>query len=87
MDCRHPFTELDQVFLSLCDEARLPCHILLNKADKLSNNEKTKVLQKTVSPFIVQIQNCSFQFFSALRYTGLDELKNKLLEWITLSEM
>lgn len=87
MDCRHPFTELDQVFLALCETGNRPCHILLNKADKLSNNEKSQVLQKIVKPFLKQYDNLSVQFFSAAGRQGLDELKRKLKEWADCHEM
>lgn len=87
MDCRHPFTPLDQVFLDLCTERGLPCHILLNKADKLSNNEKTNLLQKTVKPALADYEGLSAQFFSAATGQGLDEFKAKIIEWSSLTEM
>ncbi len=82
MDCRHPFTALDCQFLDLCRQANLPCHVLLNKADKLSNNEKAQILQKAVRPFLDKYAKLSTQFFSASNGMGLSELKTKLLEWI-----
>lgn len=82
MDCRHPFTELDQVFLDLCHMRDLPCHILLNKADKLSNNGKSQILQKIVKPILLRYANLSVQFFSAAQGLGLDELKQKMAEWM-----
>lgn len=87
MDCRHPFTELDQVFLELCEAAQLPCHVLLNKADKLSNNEKAQILQKVVNPVLKKHDKLSSQFFSATSRQGLDELKRKLNEWFKAQEM
>lgn len=81
MDCRHPFTDLDQVFLSICAESERPCHVVLNKADKLSNNEKNRIFQKILKPFLEQYDKLSWQFFSASTGKGLNELKTKVSEW------
>lgn len=83
MDCRHPFTELDQVFLDLCHMGNRPCHVLLNKADKLSNNDKTTLLKKTVKPFLESYDKLSIQFFSAVKGQGVVELKAKLQDWLS----
>ncbi len=85
MDCRHPFTALDQTFIKFCTESGLYCHVLLNKADKLSNNEKAQILHKNITPILLQYPQISFQFFSALSGNGLDELKAKIAEWAGLS--
>ncbi len=81
MDCRHPFTTLDQQFFSLTNLVNCPCHILLNKADKLSNNERNKIQAQQVMPFLLKQPLGSWQFFSALRGEGLEELKEKFREW------
>lgn len=82
MDCRHPFTELDLTFLDLCAIGNRSCHILLNKADKLSNNQKTQIMHKLVKPVLDEYNNLSIQFFSASNGQGLEELKTKLKDWI-----
>ncbi len=87
MDCRHAFTPIDQTFLAICAEAERPCHVLLNKADKLSNNEKARILQKTVKPFLAQYDRLSLQFFSAASGDGLSLLKAKISEWLAPDEM
>ncbi len=81
MDCRHPFTPLDQQFFRLTNEINCPCHILLNKADKLSNNEKSKVKQMLKTQILPEYAHITWQFFSALRGEGLDEMKGKFREW------
>ena len=86
MDVRHPFTPTDLLFLDLCVHAQRPCHILLNKSDKLSNNELAKVtsrlskLEKQKDHAII-----SSQFFSATSGKGLDELKEKFNHLVSLN--
>lgn len=80
MDVRHPLRPLDEQLLTYCDHAQLPVHILLNKADKLSNNAAHKVLEsvkkQTQSHFAV-----SSQLFSAAHKTGLKILYILLDQW------
>ncbi|MFK8068002.1 MAG: ribosome biogenesis GTP-binding protein YihA/YsxC [Gammaproteobacteria bacterium] len=78
MDIRHPMKEFDQSMLDWCDHINLPVHILLTKADKLSNNEAKKVLFQ-VQSMLSEIH--SLQLFSATKLTGLDELYALLDEW------
>ena len=46
MDCRRPFTELDQRLIDWFLPTGRPLHILLSKADKLSRQEQTQVLRQ-----------------------------------------
>ncbi|MCX7122606.1 MAG: ribosome biogenesis GTP-binding protein YihA/YsxC [Gammaproteobacteria bacterium] len=87
MDCRHPFTPLDQQFFSLTNQVNCPCHILLNKADKLSNNEKSKIKQTLLTKILPEHAHITWQFFSALRGEGLDEMKKKFREWVEHDEL
>jgi GTP-binding protein len=81
MDIRHPFKELDLQLLEYCDHRALPVHLLLNKVDKLSNNEKAKTLTQ-VKAFLTQYHNSvTFQVFSALKGIGLKELHSLLNQW------
>ena len=45
MDIRHPMKELDIRMLECCAERRLPAHVLLTKADKLSRSVAEKQLR------------------------------------------
>ena len=45
MDARHPLTPLDRQMLDWFTPTGKPVHILLSKADKLSNSEKTLTLR------------------------------------------
>ena len=83
MDIRHPLKDFDRKFLIWSTQSDLPVHILLNKSDKLTLHEIKQTLRKvsdTVSPCHNAV---SIQVFSALKGTGLDELKEKLNEWFS----
>lgn len=81
MDSRHPMKDLDQNILHWANRCRLPVHILLNKADKLSQLAIKQTLQK-VSRDIKEFGNeVSFQEFSALKGTGVNTLRKKLTQW------
>lgn len=81
MDIRHPLKEFDQDMLAWCNQCDLPVHILLNKADKLTQ----RVVKQTLEKAKVEIANYSnkvtVQTFSAVKGIGLEELRNKLDEW------
>jgi GTP-binding protein len=82
MDVRHPFTPLDETFLELCSSAGRPCHILLNKSDKLSNNELTKITQQIrMLEKLEKYAMMTWQFFSTVSGKGLEELEGKFNEW------
>lgn len=81
MDIRHPLTEYDQALLHWARGRRLPVHILLNKADKLTRGAGANVLlqvRKALDGFGV----ISVQTFSALNKQGLDECWSILDKWL-----
>ncbi len=78
MDIRHPMREFDTQMLTWCEAARIPCHVLLSKADKLNRGPAQSALLKVQRALP---DNCSAQVFSAARGTGLDELVAKLRDW------
>jgi GTP-binding protein len=78
MDIRHPMREFDQQMLDWCSSARIPCHILLTKADKLKRGPAQSTLLKLRRDLPA---NASIQVFSARDKTGLDELVEKLRVW------
>lgn len=81
MDIRHPLKEFDEDMLSWCSQCHLPVHILLNKADKLTRGAIENVLQKVREKTSIYPGTVTMQAFSALKGTGLEELKRKLDEW------
>ncbi|MCU0810391.1 MAG: ribosome biogenesis GTP-binding protein YihA/YsxC [Thiobacillaceae bacterium] len=81
MDARHPLTPLDQRMLDWFTPTGKPVHILLSKADKLSNSEKALTLRKlkqTLAPF----ENVSVQLFSSLSRLGADEAAGVIEGWL-----
>jgi len=81
MDARHPLTPLDQRMLDWFTPTGKPVHILLSKADKLSNSEKALTLRKlkqTLAPF----ENVSAQLFSSLSRLGADEAAGVIEKWL-----
>jgi GTP-binding protein len=86
MDIRHPLKEVDQQMLAWCTESHLPVHILLNKADKLTQSTIKKTSQQ-VSHVISNYPNgVTVQIFSALKGTGLEELREVLNQWFIYSK-
>lgn len=81
MDIRHPLKDLDWQLLEYCEHYALPVHILLNKADKLSKGAALKTSEKVKAALTPLGHSVSFQIFSALRGTGLDELRSLLDRW------
>ena len=81
MDARHPLTPLDQRMLAWFTPTGKPVHILLSKADKLSNGERTLTLrrvQKELEPFA----SVSVQLFSSLSRLGADEATEVIEGWL-----
>lgn len=81
MDIRHPLKEFDEDMLIWCSECHLPVHILLNKADKLTRGTIKNILHKIEEGIKNYPGIITVQAFSALKGTGLEELKKKLDEW------
>jgi GTP-binding protein len=85
MDSRHPLTDFDQQMLAWCEQAGLPAHLLLTKADKLSRGAAAAVLHKVRSRLAHEYQSTmqvTAQLFSALKRTGVAEAQEKLAEWM-----
>jgi GTP-binding protein len=82
MDVRHPLTELDQRMLDCCAARGLPAHILLTKADKLSRGAAKTVLQQTQKTLRTEYPQATAQLFSAQTGQGIDEVHQRLDEWL-----
>lgn len=78
MDVRHPLMPHDQQMMEWGASGRVPCHVLLNKADKLNRGAAKQTLQKVRAqlPGVVTVQ-----LFSAAKGDGLDELASVLCQW------
>ncbi|WP_109080759.1 ribosome biogenesis GTP-binding protein YihA/YsxC [Aggregatibacter aphrophilus] len=81
MDIRHPLKDLDQQMIEWAVSADLPILLLLTKADKLSQSERSKQV-KMVREAILSFQgDIQVEAFSALKRTGIDRLAAKLDSW------
>ncbi len=85
VDARRGLMELDLGMIRWLGERQTPIHIVLSKADKLTNQEKIETLRgvkRTVEPMVQQGHPISAQLWSALKKTGLEELETQLKTWI-----
>jgi len=82
MDTRHPMGPLDTQMLNWCAAAKLPVHILLSKADKLSRGAAGNTLQ-SVRPNAAKIcPGASAQLFSSTTRAGVAEARLQLDHWL-----
>ncbi len=81
MDIRHPFQGLDQAMLDWLLQSGLPAHVVLNKCDKLSRMQAQNTL-KQVKLTLDGYDMVSLQLFSATQKIGIDELRQKVFDWL-----
>jgi len=75
MDSRHPLKDTDWQMLEWGNTRAVTCHVLLSKADKLSQSEGSKVLRTVTT----ELQGrASVQLFSATSHRGVDESRKVL---------
>jgi len=83
VDIRHPLKEFDQMMIQWCNEAGMPLHILLTKADKLNRGAAQNALLKMKQ--LLDVKNnplLTIQTFSALKTTGVEQLREHLNRWL-----
>ncbi|MDN3556085.1 ribosome biogenesis GTP-binding protein YihA/YsxC [Halomonas maura] len=85
MDVRHPLSEFDQTMLGWADDQDMPVHILLTKADKLKAGAAKNALQQVRSRLREWEDLVSVQLFSALKKQGLEEVHQRLDDWLLSS--
>lgn len=83
MDIRHPMKLFDEQMITWAHNSGLHSHVLLNKADKLNNNEIKKTLMKVNKIINGLSESTTCQVFSALRKTGTKELSQVLTPWFS----
>jgi GTP-binding protein len=84
MDIRHPLTEFDQKMLDWCTVSKMPVHILLTKADKLSHGKGNSVLQQVKQHLSTLNGEISVQRFSSFNRLGIEDAKIRLNSWLEL---
>ena len=83
VDIRHPLKEFDLMMIDWCQQAQMPLHILLTKADKLKRGAAQNALLKLKKELDVKNDPLlSIQSFSALKSTGVDQLRERLNNWL-----
>lgn len=87
MDIRHPLKYFDEQMLIWAKDGELPVHVLLTKADKLKFGASKNALQQTKNQLNKLKLPFSIQLFSAQNKQGIDELSEKLAEWLTLPDI
>lgn len=86
MDIRHPLLEYDCFFLDWAAQLNKRIHILLTKADKLSNQQQRLALKKVENYFTNYSAEFSVQIFSALKGTGIDAARKVIAGWLALKD-
>lgn len=81
MDIRHPMKKFDEQMLTWAHESGMHSHVLLNKADKLNNNDTKKTLVQVTKEIAKYSDSTTCQVFSALRKTGTAELSKVISPW------
>lgn len=84
MDARRPLTELDRQMIGWFAGTGKPIHCLLTKSDKLTRQEQAKTLaaaRRTAGADFPGVP-ISFQLFSSLKKTGMDEAETVIDGWL-----
>lgn len=82
MDSRIPPTEIDLIMLDWTQQIGLPVHVLLTKSDKLKKGPAKAELLKLRQLLKEEYPHATAQLFSSLKRDGLNEVWNKLDEWM-----
>lgn len=82
MDSRMPPTEIDMVMLDWTLSLDLPVHVLLTKSDKLKKGPAQASLLKLQKMLKESYPHATAQLFSSLKRQGLDQVWQKLDEWM-----
>ncbi|MFK7954887.1 MAG: ribosome biogenesis GTP-binding protein YihA/YsxC [Lysobacterales bacterium] len=82
MDIRHPLKDFDLQFLKWCQRVNLPCHILLNKSDKLKRGPANAMLLKVKAALKTHKVSASCQTFSGQSRAGIEQAYSMLDLWL-----
>jgi len=82
MDARHPLTPFDRMMLAWAGAARLPCHLLLTKSDKLASGAARKTLREVGGELPALHAQATAQLFSSLKGDGVEEAREVLAGWL-----
>jgi GTP-binding protein len=82
MDVRHPLTPLDRRLFDWFAGTGKPVHVLLSKADKLSQSQAVQALRGTGRKLAAAYPSCSVQLFSSLKRQGIAEAEGIISGWL-----
>jgi GTP-binding protein len=82
MDARHPFTAHDEYLLEWLRPVAQRLLVLLSKADKLSRQERTKVLAEARARLVSGAHNVEVRLFSSVSGEGVEEARTLLEAWL-----
>jgi len=82
MDARRPFTPHDENLLAWLRPAGKRLLVLLSKSDKLSRQERTKLLQACQARLASRAFDAEVRLFSSLSGEGVEETRALLDSWI-----
>lgn len=83
VDCRHKPTELDQDFMYWMATNEMPFSVLLSKADKLSNNKRTKSVadvRKILAEMNIEVPILAYSSESKLGIAAVQDLISEFVE-------
>src|SRR3990167_5288218 len=81
MDIRHPLKSMDLQLIEWTTACKIPTHVLLTKADKLSQSQAKKTLLEVKKALERFSELVTVQLFSALERVGLEEARDHLEAW------
>ncbi len=81
MDIRHPLKEFDLQMIKWANNAELPVHILLTKADKLKHGTAMASLHSVEAKLKKLNLHAGVQLFSSLKKIGKDQAISQLDTW------
>lgn len=86
MDVRHPLQDFDRMMLDWALSCDMPVHVLLTKADKLKRGPATSAQHAVAKELDSLGGQFTVQLFSALKGSGLDQLRATLNQWLCWQE-
>jgi GTP-binding protein len=81
MDIRHPLKSIDEEIIEFAHQNRLAVHILLTKADKLSNQKAQHCLRTVTQQLNLYSDLITVQIFSSTQKIGITLAQKKIAEW------
>jgi GTP-binding protein len=82
MDARHPFTDHDEYLLEWLRPAGRRLLVLLSKCDKLSRQERIKVLKACQARLASRAFDAQARLFSSASGEGVEETRALLEDWL-----